>query len=68
MYTIIAFFRQMVAYDGKIISVEHWQVKLPDGREAFLEVMRHPGAAAFVPVDNEARSDEDKFLLIKRIP
>ncbi len=44
-------FQTKVVYDGRIISVEHWQVKLPDGREAFREVVKHPGAAAIVPVD-----------------
>lgn len=37
---------------GKIISVEHWQVSLPDGKTALREVVRHPGAAAIVPVDD----------------
>jgi ADP-ribose pyrophosphatase len=40
-------------FHGKIISVEHWQVKLPDGREALREVVVHPGAAAIVPVDSD---------------
>lgn len=38
-------------YDGKIITVERWQVALPDGREAMREIVRHKGAAAVVPVD-----------------
>ncbi len=46
-------FQTKVAYDGKIISVEHWQVRLPDGREAFREVVKHLGAAAIVPVDQD---------------
>lgn len=44
-------FQTKVVFDGKIISVEHWRVKLPDGREALREVVKHPGAAAVVPVD-----------------
>ena len=46
-------FRKQVVFDGKIISVEHWQVKLPDGREALREVVKHLGAAAVVPVDGD---------------
>ena len=40
-------------FEGKIISVEHWQVKLPNGRQALREVVKHLGAAAIVPVDDE---------------
>jgi ADP-ribose pyrophosphatase len=46
-------FQTKVVYEGRIISVEHWQVRLPDGREAFREVVKHPGAAAIVPVDKD---------------
>lgn len=46
-------FQKQVVFDGKIISVEHWQVKLPDGREALREVVKHLGAAAVVPVDED---------------
>ena len=44
-------FKKEVVFEGKLINVEHWQVKLPDGREALREVVKHPGAAAVVPVD-----------------
>ena len=46
-------FQKKTMFDGKIISVEHWQVKLPDGRDALREVVVHPGAAAIVPVDRD---------------
>ena len=46
-------FQKKTVFDGKIISVEHWQVKLPDGRDALREVVVHPGAAAVVPVDQD---------------
>lgn len=38
-------------YNGRIITVEKWQVLLPDGREAEREIVLHKGAAAVVPVD-----------------
>lgn len=38
-------------YSGKIITVQRWQVSLPDGRTAGREVVVHNGAAAIVPVD-----------------
>lgn len=40
-------------FHGKIINVEHWQVSLPNGKMALREVVRHNGAAAIVPVDDE---------------
>ena len=40
-------------FHGAIINVEHWQVELPNGRHALREVVRHNGAAAIVPVDDE---------------
>lgn len=42
-------------YNGKIIKVEKWTVALPNGKEAFREVVRHNGAVAVVPVDAEGR-------------
>lgn len=46
---------EKTVFRGKLIDVEHWQVRLPDGREALREVVRHVGAAAVVPVDAEGR-------------
>lgn len=38
-------------FEGRIITVEKWQVLLPDGRDAEREIVLHNGAAAVVPVD-----------------
>ncbi len=38
-------------YDGKILRLDRMTVALPDGREAFREVIVHAGAAAVLPVD-----------------
>lgn len=40
-------------FSGKIIQVERWQVRLPDGRPAQREIVIHHGAAAVVPVDQQ---------------
>lgn len=40
-------------FQGKIIRVEHWQVGLPNGKTALREIVRHNGAAAIVPVDED---------------
>lgn len=39
-------------FRGKLINVEHWRVKLPDGQEAWREVGKHCGAVAVVPLDD----------------
>ena len=43
----------MVVFDGKIIRLEHWTVKLPNGNLALREVACHPGASAVVALDEE---------------
>ena len=40
-------------YSGKIIDVEKWTAKLPNGNEALREIVLHKGASAIVPVDEE---------------
>jgi ADP-ribose pyrophosphatase len=37
-------------YDGRIISVDLDQVRFPDGSVGELEMVRHPGASAVVPI------------------
>lgn len=45
------FVSSQTRFQGRIITVEEWQVKLPDGQSAGREVVLHNGAAAVVPVD-----------------
>jgi len=40
-------------YDGRVVKLSVDRVQLPNGRETTLEVIRHPGAAAVVPLDAE---------------
>lgn len=40
-------------YPGRVVDLWVEQVELPNGRVAELEVVRHPGAAAIVPVTAE---------------
>ena len=42
-----------LVFHGVLIDVTHMQVRLPNGRQALREVVRHKGAAAVVPVDAE---------------
>jgi ADP-ribose pyrophosphatase len=40
-----------VRYEGRTVSVRSERVTLPNGHEVELDVVRHPGAAAVVPLD-----------------
>ncbi len=40
-------------YEGKVVKLDLTQVELPDGKPASREVIRHVGASAIVPVDDE---------------
>ncbi|APC83713.1 NUDIX hydrolase [Clostridium botulinum] len=48
-------------YKGKIINVVKQKVKLPNGKESFREIVKHPGAVAIL-----AYKDKDTVLLIKQ--
>ena len=50
-----------VVFDGKIIRLEHWTVKLPNGTLALREVACHPGAAAVVALD-----EEENIILVQQ--
>ena len=38
-------------FDGKVVHLETWEVRLPNGGTAAREIVKHVGAAAVVPVD-----------------
>lgn len=40
-----------IVYKGVIITLEHWDVTLPNGDHALREVATHPGASAVVALD-----------------
>lgn len=42
-----------LVYDGGLLKVYYDTVELTDGRTAWREVIRHPGAVVMVPVDDE---------------
>ena len=50
-----------VVFDGKIIRLEHWTVKLPNGHSALREVACHPGASAVVALD-----DDNNIILVQQ--
>ena len=42
-------------YKGRIVDLSLDRIRLPNGNVCELELIRHPGAAAVVPVDDEGR-------------
>ncbi|HLF55232.1 MAG TPA: NUDIX hydrolase [Thermoanaerobaculia bacterium] len=42
-------------YDGRVVKLRVEEIELPNGRRSRLELVRHGGAAAIVPVDAEGR-------------
>ena len=44
-----------VVFQGRIFNVNRLTVKLPDGREALRDVVRHPGAVAVVALTDDSR-------------
>ena len=55
----------MRVYHGRIISVDLDEVRFPDGSTGTLEMIRHPGASAVVPVLGEP-GDDPEVLLIRQ--
>ncbi len=53
------------AYTGRVISVDVDQVRFPDGSIGALEMVRHPGASAVVPVIG-ALGPDPMVLLIRQ--
>ena len=43
-------------HDGRIVKLSVEEVRLPNGNTVSLEIIRHPGATAVVPVDHEGNA------------
>ena len=48
-------------YKGKVFTLEKDVITLPDGRDTVRETIRHGGAAAMIPID-----DEGKIIFVKQ--
>ena len=53
-------------YAGRILNVDIDTVRFPDGSTGELEMVRHPGASAVVPMLTSLESDDPQILLIKQ--
>ena len=54
------------AYSGRVISLDVDTVRFPDGSVGELEMIRHPGASAVVPLLSDPRGDDPQVLLIRQ--
>ncbi len=55
----------MRVYNGRVISLDIDEVRFPDGSIGSLEMVRHPGASAVVPL-LDADADDPEVLLIRQ--
>jgi ADP-ribose pyrophosphatase len=53
-------------YSGRIVQLDVDTVRFPDGSIGELEMIRHPGAAAVVPVLSGAAATDPDILLIRQ--
>ncbi len=53
--------RRQILYSGRVISLRRDEVKLPNGRKAFREVVEHPGAVTIVPF-----LDEETLVMVRQ--
>lgn len=53
-------------FDGRIVKVDLDTVRAPDGSEMYLEMVRHRGASAIVPLLSDPDAEDPSILLIKQ--
>ncbi|MGH7699961.1 MAG: NUDIX domain-containing protein [Gemmatimonadales bacterium] len=53
-------------YSGRVFDLDLETVRYPDGSTGELEVIRHPGAAAVVPVASDPDGRDPTLLLIRQ--
>src|SRR5690349_4996514 len=53
-------------YSGRVINLEVDRVRFPDGSEGKLEMIRHPGAAAVVPMLDRPTDRDPRVILIRQ--
>jgi len=53
-------------YHGRIVSLDRDTVRFPDGSTGQLEMLRHPGASAVVPLLDDPGDRDPRVLLIRQ--
>jgi ADP-ribose pyrophosphatase len=54
------------AYQGRLLKVDADTVRMPNGTELELEIVRHPGAAAVVPLLSDEAANDPVVLLLRQ--
>jgi len=54
------------AYSGRLLKVDLDTVRAPDGSTFDLEIVRHPGASAVVPLLSEPTDPDPKVLMLRQ--
>jgi ADP-ribose diphosphatase len=53
-------------YNGRVLNLDIDTVKFPDGSEGELEVIRHPGASAVVPLLDDPSVADPRIVLLRQ--
>ena len=56
----------MRVYAGRVITLDVDTVQFPDGSSGELEIIRHPGAAAVVPVLSDPAGPDPTILMLRQ--
>jgi len=56
----------MRVYSGRVITLDVDTVRFPDGSTGELEIVRHPGAAAVVPVLSDPAATDPTILMLRQ--
>lgn len=58
--------RSTRVYTGRVINLDIDRVRFPDGTTGELEIIRHPGASAIVPVVGDWQATDPMLVLIRQ--
>jgi len=53
-------------YEGKIFNLDLDRIRYPDGSEAEMAIVRHPGASAIVPFLSDPAGEDPDLLLLRQ--
>jgi len=53
-------------HTGRIINLDADDVRFPDGSTGTMDIIRHPGASAIVPLLSDVAGDDPQLLLIRQ--
>ena len=53
-------------HTGKIVKMDRDTIRYPDGSEADVDIVRHPGASAVVPFLSDPEGEDPQILLLRQ--